>query len=32
LYQEDSLYGKRKNVAFAGRPDARIPVFDITLK
>ncbi len=32
LYQEDSLYGRRKNVMFAGRPDARIPVFDIRLR
>jgi len=32
LYQEDSLYGRRKNVGFAGRPDARIPVFDIKLQ
>lgn len=31
LYQEDSLYGKSKKVGFAGRPDARIPVYDITL-
>jgi peptide/nickel transport system substrate-binding protein len=29
LYQEDSLYGKSKSVTFEGRPDARIPVFDI---
>lgn len=29
LYQEDSLYGKSKKVTFEGRPDARIPVFDI---
>lgn len=32
LYQEDSLYGKSKKVAFEGRPDARIPVFDIKLQ
>ncbi|MBP0618096.1 ABC transporter substrate-binding protein [Jiella mangrovi] len=32
LYQEDSLYGKAKDVVFAGRQDARIPVFDIKLK
>jgi len=32
LYQEDSLYGKRKNVEFEGRADARIPVFDIRIK
>lgn len=31
LYQEDSLYGKSKKVDFKGRPDARIPVFDIKL-
>lgn len=29
LYQEDSLYGKRKNLVFSGRADARIPVFEI---
>jgi peptide/nickel transport system substrate-binding protein len=29
LYQEDALYGKAKSVTFDGRPDARIPVFDI---
>lgn len=29
LYQEDALYGKAKDIAFEGRPDARIPVFDI---
>ena len=29
LYQEDSLYAKRKGVTFTGRADARIPVFDI---
>lgn len=29
LYQEDALYGKAKDVTFAGRPDARIPVYDI---
>jgi peptide/nickel transport system substrate-binding protein len=32
LYQEDSLYGRRANVAFEGRPDARIPVYDIRLR
>ncbi len=32
LYQEDSLYGKRDNVDFTGRADARIPVFNIELK
>jgi peptide/nickel transport system substrate-binding protein len=32
LYQEDSLYGKSKKVGFEGRPDARIPVFDIKLQ
>ncbi|WAP69971.1 ABC transporter substrate-binding protein [Jiella pelagia] len=31
LYQEDALYAKARNVAFAGRPDARIPVYDIKL-
>jgi len=31
LYQEDSLYGKRRNVSFDGRPDARIPAFDIRM-
>ena len=31
LYQEDSLYGKSKKVGFTGRPDARVPVYDITL-
>ena len=29
LYQEDAIYGKRRTVTFAGRPDARIPVFDM---
>jgi peptide/nickel transport system substrate-binding protein len=29
LYQEDALYGKAKSVTFEGRPDARIPIFDI---
>ncbi|MFD2174005.1 ABC transporter substrate-binding protein [Rhodobacter lacus] len=29
LYQEDALYGKATDVTFEGRPDARIPVFDI---
>lgn len=32
LYQEDALYGKAKNVTFEGRPDARIPVFDVKLE
>jgi peptide/nickel transport system substrate-binding protein len=32
LYQEDSLYGRRANVDFAGRADARIPVYDIRLR
>jgi peptide/nickel transport system substrate-binding protein len=32
LYQEDSLYGKSKKVGFEGRPDARIPVFDMTMR
>lgn len=32
LHQEDSLYGKRKNVNFEGRADARIPVFDIRVE
>lgn len=32
LHQEDSLYGKRKNVTFQGRADARIPVFDIRVE
>jgi peptide/nickel transport system substrate-binding protein len=31
LYQEDSLYGRRASVEFAGRADARIPVYDIRL-
>jgi peptide/nickel transport system substrate-binding protein len=31
LYQEDSLYAKRKTLVFKGRPDARIPLFDITI-
>ena len=31
LHQEDKLIGKRKNVAFDGRADARIPVFDIRM-
>ena len=31
LYREDSLYGKAKSVSFGGRPDARIPIFDIRL-
>ncbi len=29
LYQEDAIYGKAKSLSFAGRPDARIPVFDM---
>lgn len=29
LYQEDSLLGESRDVTFAGRPDARIPVFEI---
>lgn len=29
LYQEDALYARSAKVIFAGRPDARIPVFDI---
>ncbi|MBO0905189.1 ABC transporter substrate-binding protein [Jiella sonneratiae] len=29
LYQEDALYGKAKDVEFVGRPDARIPVYEI---
>jgi peptide/nickel transport system substrate-binding protein len=32
LYQEDSIYAKAKGVDFDGRPDARIPVFDITMQ
>ncbi|GGD21783.1 ABC transporter substrate-binding protein [Aureimonas glaciei] len=32
LYQEDSIYGKAKDVTFTGRPDARIPVFEIDKK
>ncbi|HEY2132310.1 MAG TPA: ABC transporter substrate-binding protein [Acetobacteraceae bacterium] len=31
LYQEDSLYARRKTVTFAGRADARIPLFDMTV-
>ena len=31
LYQEDAIYGRRKTVEFTGRPDARIPVFDIRI-
>ncbi len=31
LYQEDLLYAKSKSVDFVGRPDARIPVYDIRL-
>ncbi len=29
LYQEDSLYAARKDLAFKGRPDARLPLFDL---
>jgi len=32
LYQEDSIYGKSKKITFEGRPDARIPIFDIKTK
>lgn len=32
LYQEDTLLGESAKVTFAGRPDARIPVFDIEMK
>ncbi|MGH7334162.1 MAG: ABC transporter substrate-binding protein [Candidatus Rokuibacteriota bacterium] len=32
LYQEDALYGKRKNVRFKGRGDARIVVYDIRVE
>ena len=31
LYQEDAIYAKRKTVSFAGRPDARIPLFDLRI-
>ena len=31
LYQEDKLMGKAKGVHFDGRPDARIPIYDITM-
>ena len=31
LYQEDAIYAKRKTVGFVGRPDARIPVFDLRI-
>ncbi|MFI5012861.1 MAG: ABC transporter substrate-binding protein [Hyphomicrobiales bacterium] len=31
LYQEDSLYAARNELSFAGRPDARMPVFDMKL-
>ena len=31
LYQEDSLYAKRKTVTFTGRPDACMPVFDMRI-
>jgi peptide/nickel transport system substrate-binding protein len=32
LYQEDALYGKSKKINFDGRPDARIPVYDVTMR
>ena len=32
LYQEDAIYGKSKSLSFTGRPDARIPVFDMQIK
>ena len=32
LYQEDSLYARRDAVGFDGRPDARIPLYDITIQ
>jgi peptide/nickel transport system substrate-binding protein len=32
LYQEDSLYGKSKQLTFAGRADARIPLFDMRIR
>ena len=31
LYREDSVYAKRRSVTFAGRPDARMPAFDMRL-
>ena len=31
LYQEDAIYGKSKSLSFAGRPDARIPVFEMRI-
>ena len=31
LYQEDAIYGKAKSLRFDGRPDARVPVFDMRL-
>jgi len=31
LYGEDAVYAKSRAVVFTGRPDARIPVFDIRL-
>ena len=31
LYQEDSLYAKSRTLTFAGRADARIPLFDMRL-
>lgn len=30
LYQEDTLLGRAANVSFDGRPDARIPIYEIT--
>ncbi len=30
--EEDALYGKSKKLDFTGRPDARIPVFDMKLE
>lgn len=32
LYQQDSLYARRSTVDFDGRPDARIPVYDIAVQ
>jgi peptide/nickel transport system substrate-binding protein len=32
LHQEDTLYGKRKNVRFKGRGDARITLYDIRME
>ena len=31
LYQEDAIYGKAKSLTFTGRPDARIPAFDMQI-